>query len=201
MADPVQFNSDGAARIVKAVRRVENLYPNSNAGGRFNGTPPVGFWARITGVYNATTGYPWTMIAPSDSTVNTFADSAAGATGINAFEPNGDKSLVSGQRVYLEIAGIAGDDVWYLVLSRPCELFPVIVAKEGSANDHGDATHKPTATYTVSTMAGSFVLATGKSPVWARAYGYHEYATRGTAYYDGSRALVLYQVDEVPGVC
>lgn len=89
-----------------------------------------------------------------------------------------------------------GGIIWYFIAPQ-ANLFPVDLTQTGGSA--GNATTTCTFTYTV--KVGTVTLGTSKSPTFARpAKGKMVAATKGTAYYDTSAALVLYQVDEVPDV-
>jgi hypothetical protein len=65
-----------------------------------DGAGAGGFWAELTGTYNASTAYPWKRLV-ADGTGTDFADASPAVTGDYLFDPNGNETRTSGERVFV----------------------------------------------------------------------------------------------------
>lgn len=119
---PVNFGENSARRIVQAVRRVESMLPMDASGLRRQPLAEMGLWAELTSDWKNETnekGYRWKAMHPNQASAYAMAADSDGFTGRRAICPNMDKSLTTGDRVYLELAGDDAGEPWYLITERP----------------------------------------------------------------------------------
>lgn len=199
--DPAMFDERTAQYVLDAVTR--NDLDGRSVESVLRRNAPLGeaFWAKTSGVYNATTGYPFTRQKPNGTggfTADTF-------TGTRLYSPSGDMGIASGTAVLVAPFGqTSGGNPLFLILSVSRNLFPVIVLQTGGSA--GSASAACTFEYTVKDMDGNTLKknaagdsATAMQPVWSRpAKGKMVAGDRGTAYYGQDGTLYLWQVDEQP---
>ena len=195
---------------IDGINRIETGLNLLNGGGR---TPQISShgWvgvvqAALSGgcytVVNATvvvnsSTHVWTVTARSSSDPAYLSITAANLKEIVSQA----ESLSNGTIVYvMELpASVGATTPNYLILgSSAASLFPVTLTQSGGSN--GSQTSAASYTYIVKSISGTTLGTTGTTPIqpiWARDFGLVTAATHGTAYYDNSGNLVLYQADEV----
>ncbi|MDE2101256.1 MAG: hypothetical protein KGL39_28680, partial [Patescibacteria group bacterium] len=196
---------------IDGIARLETGLNLLNGGGR---TPPISSHGWIGVVQSALTGGCYTVNNATVTvnatthvwtvTARTSSDPAyLSVTACNIKEiVSRAESLASGTIVYvMELPASAGaTSPNYLILgSSAASLFPVTLTQSGGSN--GSQTSAATYTYIVKSISGTTLGTTGTTPIqptWARDFGSVNTATHGTAYYDDSGNLVLYQADETP---
>jgi hypothetical protein len=75
-----------------------------------------GYWFELTGTFNASTGYPWKRLIP-DGTGTDFADASPADTGSYLYDPNGNETRSSGERVFVRPHGTVSGNPSYMIVA------------------------------------------------------------------------------------
>lgn len=165
MSQGVKLTPGSVRRIARVCARVEGmpgavLSPASMGPAmRRSGGGGGGFWAELTGTYNATTGYPWKRLqAKSDGTGLEDCDPAI--TGTHLFEADGDETKVSGDRVWVRpLATVSGTPTYVFVVGGPA---PNGVLVKITSNATGNGMYNGKSATAVTSAAGAV-----PTPTWA----------------------------------
>jgi hypothetical protein len=75
-----------------------------------------GYWFELTGAFNASTGYPWKRLV-ADGTGTDFTDASPADTGSYLFDPNGNETRTSGERVFVRPHGTVSGNPSYMIVA------------------------------------------------------------------------------------
>jgi hypothetical protein len=168
-----------------------------------------GYWFELTGTYNASTGYPWKRLI-ADGTGTDFTDASPADTGSYLFDPNGNESRTSGERVFVRPHGTVSGNPSYMIVAGAgggaADGFFAVLVKWNAGSDGNNTTY---ATWTydlyatsdtgyVTPLNLSGALQPENSPARIAKWSVTK-ATDGTvgeAYYDAAGVIQLYTCRE-----